>query len=268
MKRENLAPMRERVSEAEWQARVDLAACYRLVARYGMTDLIYNHITARVPDASGQFLINPFGFLYEEITASCLFKIDLEGNVVERPDVPYEINHAGYIIHSAIHAARHDIVCVLHTHTRAGIAVSVMECGLMPATQGALRFHNRIAYHEFEGPAVDEGERARLVADMGDKDVMILRNHGLITCGRSIAEAFLLMQRLETACKVQVDFMAANTKLHMPSAEAMEKTVRILAPPTLAGREGAEASLGNWNGQREWSALLRHLDSVDPTYRD
>ena len=263
-----VSQIRSVVSEAEWQVRVDLAACYRLVARYGMTDLIYNHITARVPDAPGQLLINPFGFLYEEITASCLFKIDLEGNVVERPNVAYEINLAGYIIHSAIHAARHDIVCVLHTHARAGMAVSVMECGLIPATQGALRFHNRIAYHEFEGPSVDEGERARLVADMGDKDVMILRNHGLITCGRSIAEAFLLMQRLETACKVQVDFMSANTKLHMPSAEAMETTARILAPPTLAGREGAEASLGNWNGQREWSALLRHLDRVDPTYRD
>jgi ribulose-5-phosphate 4-epimerase/fuculose-1-phosphate aldolase len=260
--------MRERVSAAEWQTRIDLAACYRLVARYGMTDLIYNHITARVPGEEGHFLINAFGLMYEEITASSLFKIDLQGRVVERPDVPYEINHAGYVIHSAIHAARHDLACVLHTHTRAGMAVSVMACGLMPATQGALRFYERVAYHEFEGPAVDEAERERLVADLGDKDVMILRNHGLITAGRSVAEAFLLMQRLESACRVQVDFMAANTPLHMPSTLSMENTARVLAPPTVTDRTGAQASLGNWNGQREWSALLRQLDRDNPGYQE
>ncbi len=261
-------PIRERVSAAEWQARLDLAACYRLVARYGMTDLIYNHITVRVPGEEGHFLINAFGLMYEEITASSLFKIDLEGRVIERPDLPYEINHAGYVIHSAIHAARHDVACVLHTHTRAGMAVATMECGLLPATQGALRFHGRIAYHAFEGPAVEEAERERLVADLGDKDVMILRNHGLLTCGSSVAETFLLMQRLETACKVQVDLMAANTPLHLPSAEAIEKTARVLGPSRLKGREGAEASLGNWNGQREWSALLRQIDRDDPSWRD
>ncbi len=189
----SLAPMRDRVTEAEWATRVELAACYRLVARYGMADLIYNHITARVPGEEGHFLINPFGFLYEEITASCLFKIDLDGRVVERPDLPYEVNRAGFVIHSAVHAARHDVDCVIHTHTRAGMAVSVMECGLLPATQGALRFHDRLAYHDFEGPAVDEGERERLVSDLGSCDAMVLRNHGLLTCGRSVAEAFLLM---------------------------------------------------------------------------
>lgn len=260
--------MRERVSEAEWDTRVDLAACYRLVARYGMADLIYNHITARVPGEPGHFLINPFGLLYEEITASSLFKIDLEGRILERPDVPYEINQAGYVIHSAIHGARHDLACVLHTHTRAGMAVSVMQCGLLPATQGALRFHGRLAYHAFEGPAVDEGERARLVTDLGSCDAMILRNHGLLACGRSIAEAFLLMQRLESACKVQVDFLAANTPLHMPSPEATEKTARILGPSTITDRTGHEASLGNWDGQREWSALLRQLDRDDASFRE
>lgn len=167
--------LRERVSEAEWATRVELAACYRLVARHGMADLIYNHITARVPGEEGHFLINPFGFMYEEITASSLFKIDLEGQVIERPDLPYDINQAGFVIHSAVHAARHDVACVLHTHTRAGMAVSVMACGLMPATQGALRFHERLAYHDFEGPAVDEGERERLVADLGSCDAMVLR---------------------------------------------------------------------------------------------
>ncbi|MGE0098004.1 MAG: class II aldolase/adducin family protein [Hydrogenophaga sp.] len=259
--------MRERVSEAEWATRVDLAACYRLVARHGMADLIYNHITARVPGEEGHFLINPFGFLYEEITASCLFKIDLEGRVIERPDVPYEVNHAGFVIHSAVHAARHDVACVIHTHTRAGMAVSVMECGLLPATQGALRFHDRLSYHDFEGPAVDEGERARLVSDLGSFDAMVLRNHGLLTCGRSIAEAFLLMQRLEMACRVQIDFMGANTPLRLPTPQAMAKTARVLAPSTFTGRQGAEASLGNWSGQREWSALLRQLDRADPSYQ-
>ena len=260
--------IRQRISDAEWQARLDLAACYRLVARYGMADLIYNHITVRVPGEAGHILINPFGYLYEEITASCLYKIDLAGNVVDKPgDVPYEVNQAGYVIHSAIHSARHDIACVLHTHTRAGMAVATMECGLMPATQGALRFHDRIAYHAFEGPAVDEAERERLVADLGDKDVMILRNHGLLTCGRSVAETFLLMQRLETACKVQVDFLAANTPLHMPSPEAVAKTARILAPPTVTDRKGSEASLGNWNGQREWSALLLERERTHSAYQ-
>ncbi len=262
------ASMRERVSAAEWAARVDLAACYRLVARYGMADLVYNHITVRVPGEEGSFLINAFGLMYEEITASSLFKIDLEGRVLERPDDgPGEINAAGFVIHSAVHAARHDVACVLHTHTRAGMAVSVMACGLLPATQGALRFHERLAYHDFEGPAVDEAERERLVADLGTHDAMILRNHGLLTCGRSIAEAFLLMNRLEMACRVQVDFMAANTPLHMPSPASMEKTARVLAPPTFTGRSGSEASLGNWNGQREWTALLRQLDRSDPSYQ-
>ena len=262
------SPIRQRVSAAEWQTRVDLAACYRLVARYGMADLIYNHITARVPQEEGHFLINPFGYMYEEMTASSLFKIDLDGNIIDRPDLPYDVNHAGYIIHSAIHAARHDLACVLHTHTRAGMAVSVMECGLLPASQAALRFYNRVAYHEFEGPAVNEDERQRLVADLGTMDVMILRNHGLLACGRSIPEAFLLMNRLESACRVQVDYMGANTPLHMPSAEVMALTARVFAPPTVTGRSDMEASLGTWNGQREWSALLRQLDRDDPSYQD
>ena len=263
----SLAPMRDRVTEAEWATRVELAACYRLVARYGMADLIYNHITARVPGEEGHFLINPFGFLYEEITASCLFKIDLDGRVVERPDLPYEVNRAGFVIHSAVHAARHDVDCVIHTHTRAGMAVSVMECGLLPATQGALRFHDRLAYHDFEGPAVDEGERERLVSDLGSCDAMVLRNHGLLTCGRAVAEAFLLMNRLEMACRVQIDFMGANTPLRLPTPDVMTKTARVLAPPTFSGRQGTEASLGNWNGQREWSALLRQLERTDSSYQ-
>lgn len=259
--------LRERVSEAEWNARVELAACYRLVAKYGMADMIYNHVTLRVPGEEGRFLINPFGFMYEEMTASSLYKIDLDGNIIDKPDLPYDINQAGYVIHGAIHSTRHDVNCVIHTHTRAGMAVSVLEEGLLPATIGALRFYNRIAYHEFEGPTVDEAEQARLIASLGDKDVMILRNHGLLTCGRSVPEAFLLMQRLDSACKVQLDFMATNAKLHMPSIEVMERSARILAPSKV-DRAGKEASLGNWDGRREWSALLRQLDRDSPSYKD
>lgn len=260
--------VRARVSDAEWQTRVDLAACYRLVALYGMSDIIYNHITARVPGEPGHLLINPYGYLYEEMTASSLFKIDLDGNVVDRPDLPYDVNHAGYIIHSAIHKVRHDLACVIHTHTRAGVAVGVMECGLMPVTMQALRFYNRVAYHEFEGPAVEEGERERLAEHLGDRDVMFLRNHGLLAGGRTIAEAFLLMQRLDNACKLQLDFMAANTPLVLPTKEAMEKSARVAAPPTFDGRTGNEAKLGNQTGEREWSALLRKLDRIDVSYRE
>ncbi len=190
-------PMRDRVSEQEWQTRVDLAACYRLVARYGMTDLIYNHITARVPGEAGHILINPYGFLYTEITASSLYKIDLDGNVVLKPDTHYGVNHAGYVIHSAVHGARHDIACVIHTHSRAGMAVSAMKCGLLPLTQTAMRFHGRVGYHDYEGPAIDLDERQRLVRDLGENDVMMLRNHGILACGRSVAEAFNILYWLE-----------------------------------------------------------------------
>lgn len=260
--------VKDRVSEAEWQTRVDLAACYRLIALYGMSDLIYNHITARVPGEPGHVLINPFGYLYEEMTASALFKIDLDGNIVDHPGIPFGINHAGYIIHSAVHAVRHDLACVIHTHTRAGVAVSVMECGLMPATLQALRFHERLAYHAFEGPAIEEGERERLAEHLGDCDAMILRNHGLLTGGRTIGEAFVLMQRLDNACKIQLDYMAANTPIVMPTPEVMAKSARVSAPPTFTGRTGNEAKLGDWAGDREWAALLRRLDRIDPSYRD
>lgn len=254
--------MKTEFSENEWKTRVNLAACYRLIDHFGMTDLINNHISAKIPGTKNEFLINPFGMLYEEMTASSLFKVDLDGNVLYRPDVPYDFNRAGFIIHSAIHEARHDAVAVIHTHTQAGIAVATMKCGLLPVTQGALRFFNRIGYHDFEGPAVDHDEKVRLVANLGEHDVMILRNHGLISCGRSIAEAFLLMQRLETACKIQVDLLSAGADLVWPTKEAQEKTARVLAPPTKTVKEG----LGPWDGSREWSALLRLLDRHNPGY--
>ncbi|MBK4738534.1 class II aldolase/adducin family protein [Noviherbaspirillum pedocola] len=259
--------LRGRVPDEEWRTRVDLAACYRLVAQYGMTDLIYNHITAKVPGSKDHFLINPYGLLYEEITASSLLKIDLDGNIVGERDGGYGINHAGYIIHSAIHAARHDVGCILHTHTRAGITVASMKCGLAPLTQPALRFYGRASYHDFEGPAVELGEKERLVADLGMNNVLILRNHGLLTCAPTIAEAFLLMQRLETACKIQVDLMSSNAELVEIPPEVREKSAKVFSPPTVV-KEGAEGKLGDWNGMREWKALLRSLGRRDPSYRE
>src|SRR5262245_32651131 len=195
--------IRECVSDTEWRTRVELAACYRLMAIYGMTDLIYNHITARIPGSPGHFLINSFGMLYEEITASSLYTIDIDGNVITRPDNGYEINETGYVIHSAIHAARHDVGCIIHTHTRAGMAVSAMKCGLLPLNQTALRFHGNIAYHDYEGLAMNLDERERLARDLGDRNAMILRNHGLLVCGATISQAINLIYFLEGACRAQ-----------------------------------------------------------------
>lgn len=254
------------MSEAEWQTRVELAACYRLVARCGMDSLIYNHITARVPGTAHHFLINPFGLLYEEITASSLLKVDLDGQVIAQPDLPYGFNHAGFIIHSAVHAARDDVACVLHTHTRAGIGVATMKSGLLPLTQNALRFLHRVAYHDFEGPAVEPDERARLVAALGELDVLILRNHGLLTCGRSIPEAFFLMYALEMACRLQMDLLASGAELVPIPPDIQEKGARVLGGPGVRRSEN-EGKLGNWNGQREWDALRRQLDRHDQSYR-
>ena len=198
----NSRSLRQEVTAEEWATRVDLAACYRLVALYGMTDLVYNHITARVPGSQEHVLINPYGMLYDEITASSLIKIDLEGNTVLQPDHEYSVNAAGYVIHSAVHGARHDAGCVIHTHTRAGTAVSALKEGLMPLSQTAMRFAGRIAYHEYEGPAFNRGERERLVADLADRNAMILRNHGLLVCAPTIPQAFNLIYWLEQACKI------------------------------------------------------------------
>jgi ribulose-5-phosphate 4-epimerase/fuculose-1-phosphate aldolase len=250
-------PMRERVSDAEWQMRVDLAACYRLVARYGMTDLVYNHITARVPDGEDHILINPYGYLYSEITASSLYKIDLDGNVVLKPETHYAINQAGYVIHSAVHRGRHDVTCVIHTHTRAGMAVSAMKCGLLPLTQTAMRFYGRTAYHTYEGPAIDLDEQQRLVADLGTNDAMILKNHGLLTCGRSVAEAFNILYWLEMACKAQVDAMASGAELDLPAPDVAEKTALLYSP-----------GVRRTYGEMEWEAMLRQLDREDPSFRD
>jgi ribulose-5-phosphate 4-epimerase/fuculose-1-phosphate aldolase len=248
------------MTDQERQTRIDLAACYRLVARYGMTDLIFNHITARIPGSDHELLINPFGLLYEEITASSLVKIDIEGNVLDPGTTGLGINKAGYVIHSAVHGARSDVQAVIHTHTRAGVAVSCMPQGLMPISQTALRFAGRTGYHDFEGPAIDEGERSRLIAALGSNDALVLRNHGLLTVGRTIPEAFLLMQRLETACQIQVSALAGGAPV-MPSAESQRRTAELFNPKT----GSSDVSVA---GTLEWPALLRQIDRIDPGYRD
>jgi ribulose-5-phosphate 4-epimerase/fuculose-1-phosphate aldolase len=246
---------KSRWSKAEWQTRVELAACYRLVARYRMTDLIYTHISARVPGASDHFLLNPYGLMFEEVTASSLVKIDLEGRKVE--DSAYGVNAAGFTIHSAIHAARHDVFCVLHTHTRAGMAVACQEQGLLPLNQISLQFYNRLAYHDYEGIALDLDERPRLVRDLGGKRAMILRNHGLLTAGRTIPEAFSLMFYLDRACEIQVAALASGSRLVIPAAEVCDKTARQYEA------EENEKPLGD----AEWAAHIRMLDREDRSYR-
>jgi ribulose-5-phosphate 4-epimerase/fuculose-1-phosphate aldolase len=246
--RTDFRSIREQVSPEEWRARVDLAACYRLVDRYGMTDLIYNHITARVPGPQHHLLINLYGLLYKEITASSLVKIDLDGEVVWKPETNYGINRSGFVIHGAIHRARADVTCVMHTHTPAGMAVSAMKCGLLPLTQTAIRFVGHIGYHDYEGPATELGERERLVRDLGPHDAMILRSHGLLACGATIPQAFNTMYQLEMSCRAQVAAMAARTELLIPPEQILEKTAHLYQPGTRRPY-----------GVLEWPAMLRLL---------
>ena len=269
--------LRERVSAEEWELRVNLAACYRLVARYDMTDLIYNHITARVPGLAHHILINAYGMLYEEVTASSLIKVDLEGNIIDKAEHPYSVNAAGYVIHSAVHEAREDAHCVIHTHTPAGIAVSAMEEGLLPLSQSAMRFHGHLAYHDYEGPAFNRGEKGRLVAHLGDRSAMILRNHGLLVCAPSIPQAFNLIYWLEQACRIQVQILSCNRRLHPATGEVVEHTAEALAGMeiTLDNERQTNPHLkrdaqraGSGYGLLEWPALLRALDRQDSSYRD
>src|SRR5882762_2276146 len=257
--------LREKVAAEEWARRVDLAACYRLVALYGMTDLVYNHITARVPETD-HVLINPYGMLYDEITASSLIKIDLEGKTVLQPDHEYSVNAAGYVIHSALHSARDDAHCVIHTHTRAGTAVSALAEGLMPLSQTAMRFAGHIAYHDYEGPAFNRGERERLVADLGNNNAMILRNHGLLACGPSIPQAFNVIYWLEQACKIQIDILACSRPLHVPARDVVESTSHALSGTEITldnedssnppAKDGAQKGQSGY-GLLEWPALRR-----------
>src|SRR5258707_2795497 len=211
-------PVRDQVSRDEWQKRVDLAAAYRLVDLYGMTELSANHISTRVPGEEGAFLINPYGLLYDQMHASCFIKLDLAGNILFNP-TELGINKAGYVIHSAIHRPRHDVDCVIHTHTIAGMAVSAMKCGLLPLAQTSMRFA-KIGYHDYEGVAVDLDEQARLGRDLGEHSGLILRNHGFLAVGGSIPPAFYNIFKLERACQVQVMALSCNTQLQVPAPAA------------------------------------------------
>lgn len=246
--------VRERVSDQEWQARVDLAAAYRLVALYGWDDLIFTHISARVPDASHHFLINPYGMMFDEITASSLVKVDLQGNIVM--ETQHFINPAGFTIHSAVHAAREDAQCVIHLHTDNGVAVSAQKHGLLPISQQSLFVLGSLAYHDYEGIALNEAEKPRLVADLGTKCFMILRNHGLLTIGRSVAESFLSMFLLERACKIQILAQSGGSDLLPIPEPILERVGSQLDAVTI----GLGAGLA-------WPGLLRKLDRTDKSYR-
>ena len=247
--------IRDQVSAEEWQTRVDLAAAYRLVAVYGWDDLIFTHISARVPGADHHFLLNPYGMMFDEVTASSLVKIDLAGNKVS--ESPYFINPAGFTIHSAVHAAREDALCVMHLHTDYGIAVSAQQDGLLPISQQAMLALSSLAYHDYEGLALNEEEKPRLVADLGDKTHLILRNHGLLTVGRTAAEAFLSMFLLERACEIQILAQSGGREL----VRIPERIIRLVELQVKAVTVGQGAAL-------TWPGLLRKLDRLDASYKE
>jgi len=248
--------LKDTVPPEEWAVRVDLAACYRLVARFGWDDLVYTHITARVPGTEDQFLINPYGVFFDEITASSLVKIDLHGDKLD--DSPFPVNPAGFVIHSAIHAARHDARCVLHTHTLNGVAVSTQRAGLLPISQHSTFVLTSLAYHDFEGVALRDDEKPRLVADLGDKTSLILRNHGLLTVGETVADAFVAMYFLEASCAIQVRAQAGGGEL-IPVPKALVDTTYAEATASMKPQGG--------RGGLIWPGLLRRLERSDPSYR-
>jgi len=252
---EKQTSVKELVSAEEWQARLDLAAAYRLVACYGWDDLIFTHLSVRVPGPEHHFLINPYGMMFEEITASSLVKINLQGQIVMSS--PYFINPAGFTIHSAVHAAREDAHCVVHLHTDHGIAVSAQKNGLLPVSQQSLFAMASLAYHEYEGLALNEDEKSRLVADLGNKTYMILRNHGLLTVGKTPAEAFLAMYILESACRIQILAQSGGGVVLSVSEPIIETVAAQLNAVTVG--QGAQLA---------WPGLLRKLDRIDPSYRE
>ena len=247
--------VRSQVSDEEWQVRTDLAACYRAIAMYGWDDLIFTHVSARVPGPQHHFLINAYGMMFEEITASSLIKVNLAGEKVL--DHEYEVNPAGFVIHSAVHEARHDVGCVLHTHTRAGVAVSAQAQGLLPVSQTSLFPYATLAYHSYEGVALSEEEKPRLVADLGNNNAMILRNHGLLTAGATIADAFLMMYVFETACQIQVMAQSSGGEL-----------IQVPAPIVDGIQAQAEQVTKGLGGALVWPGLLRKLDRRDPSFRE
>jgi ribulose-5-phosphate 4-epimerase/fuculose-1-phosphate aldolase len=250
----NIPSLKDQVSPQEWALRVQLAACYRLVAHYGWSDLVFTHISARVPGPEHHFLINPYGLMFDEITASSLVKVDDQcRKVIESP---FPVNPAGFVIHSCIHDARPDVGCVLHTHTRAGVAVSAQKCGVLPISQQSTFVLASLGYHDYEGVALRDDEKPRLVRDMGDKAHLVLRNHGLLTVGRNIPEAFLRMYTFENACRIQIDAQAGGELVTVDPAilQGLGEVMKVAT----AG-QGPEIA---------WPALLRKLDRLDPSYQD
>jgi ribulose-5-phosphate 4-epimerase/fuculose-1-phosphate aldolase len=250
----HVVPVDSAMTDAEWQMRVDLAACYRLVAHFDMDDLFATHISQRVPGAEEHFLINPYGVHFSEITASNLVKVDLDGNIIQ--DTDHVINPAGFVIHSAIHAARPDAKCVLHTHTVAGMAVATLAEGLLPMNQKATRYYKRVAYHDFEGKAQDMDERERLVHDLGDKNYLVLRNHGLLVCAPTIGQAFKEMYAMEKACKTQLQIMATNAECVKLSDNLLEFTAQQFANDAKVTKERPSG----------WPSLKQLMDRVNPGY--
>lgn len=247
--------VKTKVSEQEWQMRVNLAACYRLIALYGWDDLVFTHISARVPDTDDAFLINPYGLLFEEITASNLVKVNQAGEKIGASE--HDINPAGFTIHSAVHEARHDAQCVIHLHTSEGVAVSAQEQGLLPISQQSLFPLSNLAYHDYEGVALNPEEKVRLVANLGDANFMILRNHGLLTCASTVADAFLFMYILQRACEVQVKAQSGGSAL------------THISPQILAGIQAAsQAVTKEAGGGIAWPALLRKLYRTDPSFAE
>ncbi|MDQ7955258.1 MAG: class II aldolase/adducin family protein [Rhodocyclaceae bacterium] len=242
------------VSAEEWQLRVDLAACYRLVALYGWSDLVFTHITARIPGPEHHFLINPYGLMFDEITASSLVKVDMQCNKLI--DSPYPVNPAGFVIHSCIHAARDDVQCVLHTHSRAGVGVSAQKCGVLPISQQSTFVLSSLAYHDYEGVALRDDEKPRLQRDLGSKNFLMLRNHGLLTVGKTVADAFLNMYTFENTCRIQIDAQAGG-ELVQVDPRILDGMAQVMK--TVTSGQGANIA---------WPALLRKLDRENPGYKD
>jgi ribulose-5-phosphate 4-epimerase/fuculose-1-phosphate aldolase len=249
----NIPSLEGQVSEAEWRLRCELAAAYRLVALHGWSDLVFTHISARLPGPEHHFLINPYGLMFEEITASSLVKVDQACNKLS--DSPFPVNPAGFTIHSCIHAAREDAACVLHTHSRAGVAVSAQKCGVLPISQQSTFVLASLGYHDYEGVALRDEEQPRLQADLGSNNHLMLRNHGLLTVGKTIAEAFLAMYIFESVCRIQIDAQAGG-ELVMVNPRILEGMAQVMKTAT-AG-QGATIA---------WPALLRKLERTDPSYR-
>jgi ribulose-5-phosphate 4-epimerase/fuculose-1-phosphate aldolase len=249
----NIPSVKELVSAEEWQLRVDLAACYRLVAAYGWSDLVFTHISARIPGPEHHFLINPYGLMFDEITASSLVKVDMHCNKLL--DTPFPVNPAGFVIHSAVHEAREDVQCVLHTHTRAGVAGSAQKDGILPISQQSTFVLSSLAYHEYEGVAFREDEKPRLQADMGRANFLMLRNHGLLVAGKTIADAFLSMYTFESTCQIQL------------SAQAGGELVMVDPRIVQGVAESMRVQTGGLGGAFVWPSLIRKLDRMDPSYK-